>query len=99
MRSATLVHVRVEGAVKMGTWNTSRRTMLAALSGGALAWRQSAQAWRGTGVLRLQSRSRYQRTVGTVALREETLRWNPAATAITICDMWDDYYCRNAARR
>ena len=25
--------------------------------------------------------------------------WEPEKTAIVICDMWDDHYCRNAARR
>ncbi len=25
--------------------------------------------------------------------------WDPAKTAVVICDMWDDHYCRNAARR
>lgn len=25
--------------------------------------------------------------------------WDPAKTVIVICDMWDDHYCRNAARR
>ncbi len=27
------------------------------------------------------------------------MRWNPAETAIIICDMWDDHYCQNSARR
>jgi len=27
------------------------------------------------------------------------LRWRPAETAIIICDMWDNHYCQNAARR
>ncbi len=26
-------------------------------------------------------------------------KWDPAKTAFVICDMWDDHYCRNAARR
>ncbi|MCB1235898.1 MAG: isochorismatase family protein [Verrucomicrobiae bacterium] len=25
--------------------------------------------------------------------------WDPAKTAVVICDMWDDHYCRNAAAR
>ncbi|MEO1998852.1 MAG: hypothetical protein ABGZ17_26700, partial [Planctomycetaceae bacterium] len=28
-----------------------------------------------------------------------TVHWNPAETAIVICDMWNNHYCRNAARR
>jgi len=26
-------------------------------------------------------------------------KWDPKKTAFVICDMWDDHYCRNAARR
>jgi len=73
--------------------------MMAALGGGAVAWRSSAQAGRGTGVLMLRARSRSAQPDGIVAVREETLRWNPAETAIIICDMWDDHYCQNSARR
>jgi len=29
----------------------------------------------------------------------EAKDWAPEKTAIVICDMWDDHYCRNAARR
>ena len=71
------------------TWNTSRRTMLAALCGGPLAWRASA-----AGVLTLRARSRSEG-----AVREEILSWKPAETAIIVCDMWDNHYCQNAARR
>jgi len=27
------------------------------------------------------------------------LRWNPSATAIIICDMWDQHWCKGATRR
>ena len=27
------------------------------------------------------------------------MRWKHAETAIIICDMWDNHYCQNAARR
>lgn len=30
---------------------------------------------------------------------EEVLQWKPAETAIIICDMWDNHYCQNAAKR
>lgn len=29
----------------------------------------------------------------------EAGRWKPEQTAIVICDMWNDHYCQNAARR
>src|SRR6476469_1647228 len=69
--------------------NTSRRIMLAALGGGALTWRAAAVE-----TLTLRARSRPEG-----AVREEILRWKPAETAIIICDMWDNHYCQNAARR
>src|SRR5260221_14730695 len=69
--------------------NTSRRIMLAALGGGALTWRAAA-----VGILTLRARSRPEG-----AVREEILRWKPSETAIVICDMWDNHYCQNAARR
>ncbi|MCZ2149865.1 MAG: isochorismatase family protein [Bryobacterales bacterium] len=45
---------------------------------------------KSTGVLRLKAR----RGAG-----ETILEWKPAETAIIICDMWDNHYCRNAAKR
>ncbi len=30
---------------------------------------------------------------------EEAVRWDPASTAIIVCDMWDDHWCQGAARR
>ena len=30
---------------------------------------------------------------------ETTQRWDPKKTAIIICDMWDDHWCKSAARR
>ena len=29
----------------------------------------------------------------------QTARWDPQQTAILVCDMWDDHWCRSAARR
>ena len=33
------------------------------------------------------------------AARETKAAWNPKKTALVICDMWDDHWCRSAARR
>ena len=33
------------------------------------------------------------------AARAETASWDPAKTALIICDMWDDHWCKSAARR
>ena len=30
---------------------------------------------------------------------QRTVHWDPAKTALIICDMWDDHWCRSAARR
>ena len=30
---------------------------------------------------------------------ERTVEWQPAKTALVICDMWDDHWCKGAARR
>lgn len=30
---------------------------------------------------------------------EETVEWDPRKTALIICDMWDDHWCRGAAAR
>src|SRR5262247_3624994 len=30
---------------------------------------------------------------------ERTETWDPNRTALIICDMWDDHWCRGAARR
>jgi nicotinamidase-related amidase/type 1 glutamine amidotransferase len=32
-------------------------------------------------------------------VREKTLKWEPKQTAIIICDMWDDHWCKSAAKR
>ena len=33
------------------------------------------------------------------AVVEETLTWDPSKTALIVCDMWDDHWCKGAARR
>ncbi len=30
---------------------------------------------------------------------EKPVEWDPRKTALIICDMWDDHWCRGAARR
>lgn len=36
---------------------------------------------------------------GKFAIVEHVLRWDPAQTAIVVCDMWDQHWCRGAAAR
>jgi len=46
---------------------------------------------------------RSQKEVAAGAKRYHTItkraEWDASRTAVIICDMWDDHYCRNSARR
>ena len=44
--------------------------------------------------LTLRSRSKADGSVS-----EKSANWDPKKTAIIVCDMWDDHWCRSAARR
>jgi nicotinamidase-related amidase len=48
--------------------------------------------------LRLTLRSREEAGRG-VAVVEKAVEWVPEKTAIIVCDMWDDHWCKSAARR
>jgi nicotinamidase-related amidase len=48
------------------------------------------------GTLSLHLRQRDKQT-GLAAIRDA--QWQTAETAIIICDMWDDHYCKSAAQR
>ena len=52
-------------------------------------------------LLRLKLRSRVQapKKKETFEVIEKPTTWNPKKTAIIICDMWDDHWCKSAARR
>src|SRR5947209_6188948 len=49
----------------------------------------------------LHQRTRTETSKGSGAWKEETQEviWNASETAIIICDMWDDHYCKSAAER
>jgi nicotinamidase-related amidase len=53
------------------------------------------------GVLRLHVRERKTGADAKAApiVRERDVDWEASKTAIIICDMWDDHYCKSAARR
>jgi nicotinamidase-related amidase/type 1 glutamine amidotransferase len=36
---------------------------------------------------------------GTFAVKEKILSWDPAKTALIICDMWNQHWCQGATRR
>lgn len=35
----------------------------------------------------------------TQAVTEKTVEWDPRKTALIVCDMWDNHWCKGAARR
>ena len=47
----------------------------------------------------MYGRQRVTDKAGNLIVQLKKLHWNPKQTAIVICDMWDDHYCRNAATR
>jgi nicotinamidase-related amidase len=53
------------------------------------------------GTLRLNVRERREepRESGRFKVVERTLDWEVGATAIIVCDMWDDHHCKIAAQR
>ena len=46
-----------------------------------------------------RSRSELPPGSGQFAVSEKTQKWSPRQTAIIICDMWDDHWCKGAAKR
>jgi nicotinamidase-related amidase len=48
--------------------------------------------------LHLRSRVKEPGQPGFVAV-ENKVSWDPKKTALIVCDMWDDHWCRSAARR
>jgi len=53
----------------------------------------------GTLQLTLRDRREEPPSSGKFKLRERQLDWKVSETAIIICDMWDDHYCKLAAQR
>src|SRR5206468_4075485 len=51
------------------------------------------------GKLRLRLQERREAPGGAVKAVERTVDWDAARTAVLICDMWDDHYCKGAAQR
>lgn len=49
--------------------------------------------------LTLRSRVRDQAAESGYRTVEKSVAWNPKQTAIIVCDMWDDHWCKSAARR
>jgi nicotinamidase-related amidase len=48
--------------------------------------------------LTLRSRSVAAQSTNSV-VREQKAKWDASKTALIVCDMWDDHWCKSAARR
>jgi len=69
------------------------------IPGAALVW--MIMAFHGSAdenTLRLNLRSR-TRTAQGFTIAERKVSWEPKKTALIVCDMWDDHWCKSAARR
>lgn len=49
--------------------------------------------------LTLRLRSQTPSPSGAVQPQERTVQWDPKKTALIVCDMWDDHWCKSAAAR
>lgn len=49
--------------------------------------------------VRLRERTQMVPSGGLFKVAERTVNWNVAKTAVIVCDMWDDHYCKSAAQR
>ena len=49
--------------------------------------------------LRLTLRSRPKDKDGRFPVVTKEVAWEPKKTALIICDMWDDHWCKSASRR
>ena len=49
--------------------------------------------------LRLTLRSRPSGAANPAAVEEKPAAWEPKKTAIIVCDMWDDHWCKSATAR
>src|SRR5712691_10377885 len=56
------------------------------------------QVSAGENTLELNLRSRSAAARGSSVV-ESKARWDAKKTALIICDMWDDHWCKSAARR
>src|SRR4051794_16503239 len=69
-----------------------------ALAMASLLTPPAAPAFDDGGKLELRLRSRVEAD-GKYRLIETPASWDPKATAIIVCDMWDSHHCLNAVRR
>lgn len=66
---------------------------------GAMIVVMNIHASAAEGPLSLQLRSRSTMTQGEAGVSEKTVAWDPKKSALILCDMWDDHWCKSASRR
>ena len=59
----------------------------------------SISAFAADSTLKLNLRSRAATPPRETRITEKPADWEPKNTALIICDMWDDHWCKSAARR
>lgn len=76
-----------------------RQLVLASVALGAIV--VSIQAMQQAGPLQLTLRQRFKSNASPddYTVVEKKVAWDPTKTAIVICDMWDDHWCKSASRR
>ncbi len=76
---------------------SSRVCLVMALLLSGIAW---PDVVRGAEMLQLTLRSRPANSQGSGGpVSESSVQWDPQHTAVIVCDMWDDHWCRGAAER
>jgi nicotinamidase-related amidase len=46
-----------------------------------------------------KARTRIEEAPGKYQAGDKTLKWNPAKTAVVVCDMWNEHWCKGATKR
>src|SRR5205814_389994 len=70
-----------------------------ATAGGGPGRSPSCQAQDSPSALTFMARSRVKQADGSFKVQLRPAAWEARQTAIIICDMWDDHYCRASAAR
>src|SRR5258706_6903605 len=82
---------------------TSRRFRAAFVASAMLLFSGMISVVKGADdLLHLNLRSRAKRQsepAGDYEVEQHAVTWAPRKTALIICDMWDDHWCKSAARR
>lgn len=50
-------------------------------------------------MLSLKTRSRTEKNAGKFVVQEKNIQWDAKKTAIVVCDMWNEHWCRGATGR